>query len=149
MFQNARFLFIGGDMIAFFVILGVCFVGIFWIFGWMVWNRITLKRRAEKLEEMPPETDKTEIIPAVIVKKETNIQYNGNAKYPKHFVDFSVTFLTEDNRYITKSVPEEVYPFLRELSSGELVLYNERFVDFVSDNTPKTDKDPHHIILKQ
>ncbi len=145
MLQNARLLFIGGDMIAFFLIIGVCFVGLLGLLGWMVWNRITLKRRAEILDEMPPESDKTEIIPAIIVKKESNIQYNGSARYPKHFVDFSVTFLTEDNRYITKSVPEDIYPFLRELSSGELVLYNERFVDFVAEPSSKKEDDPQHI----
>lgn len=149
MLQNIKFLLIESDVIAPFIIVTVCFVGIFGLLGWMVWNRITLKRRAEKLDEMQPETDKTEVIPAVIVKKESHIQYNGSARYPKHFVDFSVTFLTEDNRYITKSVPEEIYPFLQELSSGELVLYNERFVDFVAEPSSKNENGCHHITLKQ
>lgn len=139
--------FIDSDAIVALLIIAVCAAGMLGCLGWMVWHRFRMRYHAQRMESNPSEMAPTELLHGQIVEKHSDIRYGRSYRYPTHYVDFSIVFLTDENQRLTLSVPEERFPLIQELATGTLAISADQFIDFVPDPTEPSADDPHHLTL--
>lgn len=88
----------------------------------------------------PAEESEQPVLPTVIGARVTNMRIEtgiAGTKNVRHYVDFTVTFLTDDGETLEFNVPEELYTAIHTDQTGMLVYVGNTFYDF-GDGEPVT-----------
>ena len=81
----------------------------------------------------PAEESEDSVLPTVVGARVTNMRIEtgvAGTKSVTHYVDFTVTFLTDDGETLQFTVPEELYTAIDMDQTGMLVYVGDTFYDF-------------------
>ena len=103
------------------------------VIGIVLWARRRVKDdiASAKEEELPePTTVYAQIIDMAVAGD------RSGGKVSKYSMHFYVKFLIGANEEVIHDVPEELYESLNVGDRGTLVFFGEKFIDFVTDDSP-------------